>query len=602
MKALVQGKKILFGVVASMTVPFMAVSAAPVVGPNGLAFYSPPPLGSGSHGDLVWYRDAFVNLGDGAPKVDSWNVLYRSTDSNGLDNAVTGTVIVPESSWDGSGTRPIISYAVGTHGMSQECAPSIQLSRGTDYEAANIIEALNSGYAVLVSDNPGYLNNDPYPAYMVGEAQAHAALDIIEAAKQIPGRVVSGSADAAIWGYSQGGQTAAWAAEIEASYAPEANIMAIAAGGIPADLLDTAFFLDGSTGESFLLSAVIGLWQAYPNEFPVDDLVNSDGERAIETAGEQCVFESLFELMNDELADYTLGNKSLTRLLKDLPDAKEAVELQTLGSNRISVPLYAYHGEADEFIPLETAYALSEEYCERFDEVTFDLYPGEHIITQFQAAPFVLDWITDRFAGVVQTSSCDSSLPAPESVHNEGGGNFNVSLDAWHLNASMGLKTLRQTVQMPTESFMTANADMTDEVLTGHLFIPEFTTKLSIFIPLDVTLNIEAGDDIEGDVSLDDEGILRIEGSAYVNIGIPTVGLAFIKIPFGCRVRDQVEFPLNFEGPISSLGNGGLVFSGTTTFSSITGCGIFSPFFTVLMSGSGQTFEFILSPPDPITY
>ena len=80
--------------------------------------------------------------------------------------------------------RPIISYAVGTHGLSQNWAPSIQLENGTDYESSNINAALNRGYAVLITDNPGYTNGE-VPSYMVGKAQGKRS-GIVTAALQIP--------------------------------------------------------------------------------------------------------------------------------------------------------------------------------------------------------------------------------------------------------------------------------------------------------------------------------------------------------------------------------------------------------------------------------
>ena len=71
--------------------------------------------------------------------------MYRSTDSLGAENAVTGTVIVPNGIWLGFGGRPVVSYATGTHGLQQGCAPSLQMAAGTDYESENIKAALNEG-------------------------------------------------------------------------------------------------------------------------------------------------------------------------------------------------------------------------------------------------------------------------------------------------------------------------------------------------------------------------------------------------------------------------------------------------------------------------
>jgi len=402
------------GVTTAIVLSISAASAMPTQGPTNNNFYSPPAVFNGEHGDLIWYRQATVDLGNNTPSVNAWNVLYHSTDSLGAANKVTGTVIIPTSRWTGGTARPIISYAVGTHGLAQSCAPSIQMARGTDYENANIVAALNDGYAVLITDNPGYTTGDT-PTYMVGKSQAHAALDIVDAAMQIPGANISPQAKTAIWGYSQGGQTAAWASEVHSSYSPAMNLIAVAAGGTPADFLDTAHLLDGSAGASFMLGAIIGLSEQYPGDWPIDEVINSAGANAIESSKTECVFESLFNYMNNDISMYTLGRKGLDRMLRELPAAKQSLQAQDLGVNKISIPMYQYHGQADEFIPIEQHYALKKQYCKSYDNVTFDLFPSEHIVTQFQAAPYVLSWLDDRFSGKPAQGTCDTRERASQA-------------------------------------------------------------------------------------------------------------------------------------------------------------------------------------------
>ena len=39
--------------------------AEPMQGPLGMEFYSPPTITPGEHGDLIWYRQSQVQLGEG---------------------------------------------------------------------------------------------------------------------------------------------------------------------------------------------------------------------------------------------------------------------------------------------------------------------------------------------------------------------------------------------------------------------------------------------------------------------------------------------------------------------------------------------------------
>src|SRR5690554_689555 len=581
---------------AAIALPALPLHAAPVVGPDGMAFYT-PPASEGAQGDLIWYRQASVKLGNGAPDARSWNLMYHSSDALGQPNVVTGTVIVPTASWKGRGDRPVISYAVGTHGLNQSCAPSLQLAAGTDYETANIVAALRAGYAVLISDNPGYTNGDT-PTYLAGKAQGHAVLDIIRAAAQIPQAGISSNAKAAVWGYSQGGQTASWAAELKDTYAPDLNLVGVAAGGTPANFPAIAHNLDGSTGASFLMQAIVGLGTQYPDKIPVDELANDRGQMMIETAKQQCVFEALFDVMNESISSYTVGNQTLDELLT-IPSVNEALTEQNLGQNRVSVPLYQYHGQADEFIPLDQHIALKRQYCQRFSNVTFELYPSEHIVTQFQAAPYVLSWLGDRFNGRPTLGNCISLKPEPKSTANPGGGNFVVSLTDWNLAATIGLNTLNQDITLPNKSTFTADTDMTAQVLDGTLSIPTFKQKLNIVLPLDVVITVAPAERTQGTVSLDHQGILQVQGTAHTYIKVNSAGLGLLQIPFGCQTERSVAFPINFEGPVSALGSGDLTFNGTTSFPPMKNCGLFNSLFTVLMSGAGQSYSFNVTPPAP---
>ncbi|WP_290640440.1 lipase family protein [Aquabacterium sp.] len=582
----------------AITLAVSSAYAAPVVGPSDLSFYDATPVAGGNHGDLIAYRSTTVNVGDDTLGTKAWTVKYQSTNSKGTSNVVTGTVIVPTDAWTGAGPRPIMSYAVGTHGLAQPCAPSFQLNKGTDYEAANIRAALKAGYAVLVSDYQGYTNNS-VPTYLAGASQGHAVLDIVRAATQLTDAGLTATAKTVIWGYSQGGQSAAWAGQLKSTYTPSMNLVGVAAGGVPADFVTTADVLDGSAGASFLFAGIIGLSQEYPDLIPINSLTNPVGQTTIARGKTECVFEALFDLMNHNLAEYTLNNQSLHQIEINTPSTVTAMKAQDLGGDKVSVPLYQYHGQADEFIPLNQAYLLKRKYCAKFSDVTFDLFPSEHIATQFQGAKYALGWLGDRLAGTATKGSCSSTLPDPVSTANPGGGNFIVSLKSWPLTASVGLKTLAQTVYMPAASSFTADTDITAKTLKGSLFVPDFKQSLKILgIGSQVGMRITPVGDTTGTATLDNNGILKVHGAAYADITITSLS----GIPFGdCKTQTPVKFPLDFEGPVSSLGNGGLTFTGSTSFPMIKGC-IISGILSAFMSGSGQTYSFTVAPPAPVRY
>jgi hypothetical protein len=595
--------------VAALALAISSAYAAPVVGPSDATFYTNPAATSltGAHGDLIQYRPTSPKLGADAPAVKAWNVLYQSTDSALKANAVSGTVLVPTATWTGTGPRPVILYAVGTQGLAQNCAPSRQFETGSEYENANISAALKAGYAVLVSDYAGYLTGAE-STYLSGQSQGNAVLDIFKAATSIPSVGIAANAPVGIWGFSQGGQSAAWAGEVLSSYAPGLNVKGIAAGGIPANFITAAHFLDGNLGAAFLASGVAGLGVQYPGTIGKNFnlLASPAGKAVIAKLKTQCVFTALFDpdVFNKTLASYTNdpANTTLDDIL-GVPAVETTLNAQNLGKTALTVPMYQYHGQADEFIPLAQDIDLKRFYCSSAGaKVQFDLYPSEHIVTQFQAAPNALAWMADRFAGKAAPSSCSTNTtgyPTPTNTNKTPGGNFVVALDTWPLAATVNLKTLGQTVTLPDTSSFSATTDITAKTLKGSLNVPDFKQSLKILgIGASVGMKITPVGDTTGSASLDTAGLLHIKGQANADITITSVW----GIPFGeCKTVTPVAFPLNFDGPLSSLGNGNLSFSGTTTFPQVKGCFI-SAILSAMMSGSGQTYTFTVKPPAPKSY
>lgn len=577
---------------------FSAIAASKV-GPAGMAFYTPPATLPDTNGDLIWYRTS-KSAPPESPACNSWQIMYRSKDAFGMPNVVTGTVLVPRTTWRASYPRPMITYAVGTHGLAQSWAPSLQLANGTDYENVNIRAALQKGYAVLITDNPGYTNGSS-PTYMSGIAQGHAALDIIKAALQIPYIGLSSSAKIGIWGYSQGGQTAAWAGQLQPSYAPNMNLVGVAAGGVPANFFRVSEYIDGKNGSAFLLDTVIGLSTQYPEGIPLALMTNDAGKSAIQGAKNMGVFEALFTFMNVRLSSYIgHGDYIPISILSSISPIKETMEAQNLGKTPINVPVFLYHGTSDEFIELNQALDLKKAYCDQGVNVSYMYFPGEHLTTQFQAAPYALSWLQDRFNGKFAASTCNSTTPRPVSTANPVDGDFVVSMNKWNLAGTIHLKTLRQDVYLPGASTFSANTNMTINTIVGSTEIPDFPSNINVILPLKVNLSIVPAKPMTGTASIDKDGILHVHGKMYVNLYIKQVGALGIKIPFKLHGAEPIVFPIDYDGPASALGDGTLTFKGTTTFPRLVGNGsLINALFTTLMSGPGQKFAFTITPPLP---
>jgi hypothetical protein len=332
-------------------------------------------------------------------------VMYRSTSAAGAPNAVTGTLLVPEAPWAGEGPRPIVAFAPGTQGLGDRCAPTRTYNDGTNYEKTVVRTLLDQGWAVAATDyeNVGTPGN---PTYLVKDAEAHAVLDIVRAAQRLPGSGVSPDAPVGLWGYSQGGQATGGAAEIEATYAPELNIVGAVAGGIPADGMAVAANLDGDgPGNeyfSFLAYTAVGYDSAYP-ELDLESYLNDEG-RALLAQGTEgrgvCLADGIALLRGRHIAELTTSNPL------DTPQWQARIAEQDLGSSAPTVPVFQYHGTNDQVIPVAVGTALRDAWCLGGTPLTYTAYAADHITGVYAGTADGVAYMTARFAGEAAGSTC----------------------------------------------------------------------------------------------------------------------------------------------------------------------------------------------------
>ena len=583
-------------------------SAQPVIGPSGLAFYDPPSsLPPGPAGTLVWYRPTTVNLNVTLPSVDAWDVLYRSTDEQGAPDVVTGTVIVPTAAWTGSGPRPVVDYAIGTQGLAQSCAPSLQMVGGTEYDGGAVIASLKKGYAVVVTDYQGYTQGAT-PTYTAGAAEAHAVLDIERAARQIPGSGIVLASPTILWGYSQGGQAASWAAELQPQYAPDIRLVGLATGGTPGDLQALADFDDGSVGSAFVFDSIIGLNAAYPGEINLASLVNSAGVAAEGRLESECAIQSLADFRDDPISEFSTTGESLDQIEQQIPAVQQIVNAQTLGTLPVHVPVYHYHGLEDEFVPVAQDVTLHQEWCSLGVKDDFVLYPGDHLLTDPTAIPDVMTWIAARLAGQPAPSTCglhaaNAPLPASARLTPETG-DLVIPLPGWQVSGSVTSATLGLSLPIPSGTTLNAQGDITSGMFSGDISLPPITDTVSILgIPFTLNASLTPTGAATGTVSLSNQGVLSIAGAGAAELTVNSINVAgLFTIPLGCTTTSPVSLPLDVSDPVNVLSSGAISIKADVTLPSFTGCGWLSPFISLFLSGPNNPLSLTAAPPPGIPF
>ena len=109
-------------------------------------------------------------------------LLYRSTATNGAAIAVSGTVAIPKGT-PPKGGWPVISWAHGTTGIADACAPSRRDAFG-GYDHALLNRWLKAGYAVVRTDYEGLGTPGDHP-YLIGVSEGRSVLDMVRAARKL---------------------------------------------------------------------------------------------------------------------------------------------------------------------------------------------------------------------------------------------------------------------------------------------------------------------------------------------------------------------------------------------------------------------------------
>lgn len=190
------------------------------VPPPGTDFYYPTADKlPGEAGEVIWHRTLPSDHRAVVKPLESdakpWHhelILYRSRDVRGNPIGVSGMIALPNTEMPAGG-YPVISWAHGTVGCADRCAPSRDeepLSQPHNAYVHRLLrEFLKLGWAVVMTDYEGLGTAGTHP-YLLGESEARGILDIVLAARQLyPGKIATRFQ---IVGHSQGGQAALFGA------------------------------------------------------------------------------------------------------------------------------------------------------------------------------------------------------------------------------------------------------------------------------------------------------------------------------------------------------------------------------------------------------
>ncbi|WP_449870942.1 lipase family protein [Mycobacterium simulans] len=390
-------------------------------------FYTPPdPLPPGRPGDLIRAEPSRLVLEPsgqlGAIMATGTRIMYRSTDARGNPIAVTGTYFEPDNPWPGSGSRPLISYAPGTQGQGDQCAPSRMFNQGihwsawldfmANYEETFVATMVARGFAEVMTDYEG-LGTPGVHTYVNRLAEGQAVLDAARAAQRLPGTSLDPRGPVALWGYSQGGGATAAAAELAAAYAPELHIVGTYSGAPPANLAEMLPFLDGNVMVGVVGYVINGFVYAYPEwAGAIHDRMTPRGEDLLAKTRHQCAGESGLKFMLRHLQGYF--TEDVEQLAVEEP-FKTLFDMQRIGRLRPNAPVLIDINRYDPLVPWAQANQLGRDWCAQGADVQFwtneqppflNKASVNHVLAAWVDGERGMQWIADRFNGIPTTPNC----------------------------------------------------------------------------------------------------------------------------------------------------------------------------------------------------
>lgn len=300
-------------------------------------------------------------------------VTYLSRGAHGEPITVSGTVALPDTP-PPPGGWPVISWAHGTTGTADMCAPSADTADGPAHDYLGLVDRtldawVRRGFAVVQTDYEGLGTPGPHP-YLNARSAADTVLDMVRAAHNVDHRV---GRDWIAMGHSQGGHAALSAAAARSS-GHDTHLLgavSIAPGGV--DVSRTASYIrSGQSGAdaavAFLPPLLIGAAAVRPGIVP-DRLLTGTARPLLTAARTGC-------LAKVRTVAATISPDDVFRPGADLRPLTRYLRRQEPTRWTLRVPTFVAQGSDDESVSKASTDRLVKTLCTRYRRVSYRVYPN----------------------------------------------------------------------------------------------------------------------------------------------------------------------------------------------------------------------------------
>lgn len=301
-------------------------------------------------------------------------ITYVSDDAHGRPIVVSGTVAVPKGKAPAGGW-PVISWAHGTSGYADICAPSQDTADGPDHDYFAVIDPtldawVARGYAVVQTDYEGLGTPGGHP-YLNGVSESNTVVDIVRAGRELNRHI---GRNWIAMGHSQGAQAALFAAQLGNKRAPELHLrgaVPIAPGGSGIAQL-VPYIESGQPGaeaaEAFLPIILLGAQAADPAIDP-QTLLSDAALPSLTAARTGCLAQLR--------AVTPTPGPQVFRAGADVGPLTNYLSKQDPNTTDPNVPTFIAQGTTDTLVAKTATDALVKNLCSKGAPIEYKVYAGQ---------------------------------------------------------------------------------------------------------------------------------------------------------------------------------------------------------------------------------
>jgi pimeloyl-ACP methyl ester carboxylesterase len=259
-----------------------------------------------------------------------------------------------------------------------------------------------AGWVVVASDYSFAEKGGPHP-YLIGEGEARATLDSVRAARQMSELTLDKRM--VVWGYSQGGHAALWTGIVGARYAPDLEILGVAAVA-PAANIENILAMNVEIDKRFGPYLALSYSRFYP-DITFEQALRPAALDAARQIVNLCAFVPPEDPQRIEALAATFDGPALATSSNK---ALQARLEQNTAKGPIQAPVVIAQGLSDNVVPPSATDAYVEERCAAGQRLAYWTFAGRDHLTIVQPGTpieeLLIKWTTARFANEPQANGC----------------------------------------------------------------------------------------------------------------------------------------------------------------------------------------------------